>query len=137
MLIEALVRALVAMVMIRALPYRVWRRWLGEPVPLETIPRDTEVPGVEAREDLRDIYWAYASLNRHFRFLTCLMFGFSARALMRRRGFKSVMILGVERASVKLKPSLLAHAWVVYQSFDMAGGAEKPGYTAVAAYSIG
>jgi hypothetical protein len=136
LLVEAFARAMIAMAMIKALPYSFWRRWLGDPVPLELVPRDSKIPDIDADQNLRDMYWAYSTLSRHARFLTCLMLGFSARALMQRRGLKSVMVLGVERESAAVKPSLNAHAWVVHQSFDIAGGLQKPSYTAVAAYSI-
>lgn len=135
-LLEAYGRAAVALIMIRVLPYSFWRRWLGTPVSLSSVPLDIVQPNLEAGQELTDIVWAYGALSRHARYFTCLMLGFSARALCRRRGFPSVMVLGVERETKKAKLNLNAHAWVVHREFDIAGGAQRKGYTAVAAYSI-
>ena len=133
---EAFGRAFVAMIMIRALPYSVWRRWLGKPVALSDVPNQIEIPDARVNDELAEFYWAYAALERHAKFLTCLMLGFSARALLRGRGLPSVLVLGVERSTGKSKPGLKAHAWVVHQTFDISGGAQKKGYTAVAAYVL-
>ena len=135
MMVEAYTRAFVALIMIRLLPYSFWRRWLGKSVPLRTVPNEIEAPDPTVHQELGDIYWTYEVLARHASYLTCLMLGFSARALMRRRGLPSILVLGVERESAQSNPNLNAHAWVVHQAFDIAGGAQKSGYTAVAAYS--
>jgi len=136
-LIEATVRASIALVMVRLLPYSVWRKWLGASVPLASLQDDKTSLSREERSALRDIVWAYGTLYRNARFFTCLMLGFSARALLKRRGYSGVLVLGVDRENAPFKSNLLAHAWVMYQGLDVAGGELKNQYVAVAAYGFG
>lgn len=136
LLIEAFFYASVAFVMIRLLPYRVWRKRLGVPVlpPVSSYEASDLVS--EGPSELSDILWTYASLYRNARFFTCLMLALSARAVLHRRDLKSILVLGVDRGKIENKSKFLAHAWVVYQGRDVSGGELKHKYAAVAAYSI-
>ena len=136
LLAEAFVKACVALVMVRLVPYSVWRKWLGNPV---SIPKQSEQISKQISNEcaeLTDIVWAFSALYRHARFFTCLMLGFSARSVLHRRRLRGILVLGVDREETKLAPKLLAHAWVVYHGHDIAGGELKDKYTAVAAYSL-
>lgn len=137
MLTEAFVCTMAAWAMIKLLPYGAWRSRLGDPMPLNS----TRVTGEPARgtgqSQLEDIAWAHAALTRLFaqRF-TCLMLAFSAQAMLRRRKFASLVILGVKVRS-GTEERLGAHAWVLSQGIEIVGGETREGHTPVAAYGIG
>lgn len=136
LLIAGFFHASVAFVMIRFLPYKLWRRWLGVPA---RPPESSYNPAAFAEDEhseIRDIFWTYATLYRHARFFTCLMLGLSARAVLHRRDFDSILVLGVDRGNANETSKFLAHAWVVHRGYDVSGGELKHKYAAVAAYSI-
>lgn len=134
-LCEAMANTMVAWTMIRLLPYKLWKRWLGNPVPLGDLPPEISMPGPNDGESLADIAWAHRRLSTASReTFTCLMLGFSARAMLRRRGCESVLVLGVARNGTGQIGALGAHAWLVHQQFDIAGGRERHEYAPVAAY---
>lgn len=133
----AMLNTIIAWSMIRLMPYRFWQRWLGEPIPLSDLPCDTNMPDRYLGHPLGDIIWAHAVLRRRFsKHFTCLMLAFSARAMLRRRGYPSVLVLGVNRDQDTSERSLGAHAWVVYQQYEVSGGEEKESFAAVAAYQM-
>ncbi len=135
MLTEAFANTSLAWFMIKVVPYSRWRRWLGTPVSLAEVPSTNSEfkPIKDVR--LRNVAWAHAVLSRrlgsHF---TCLMLGFSARAMLRRRHYGSVLVLGVSRNEEGLNNALGAHAWVIHGDFDIAGGRTPQDYSAVAAF---
>lgn len=132
---EALINTLTAWVMIRFLPYSIWRRWLGTAVNHANISSDLRPIHELGNKALVDIAWAHRVLDGRMRpMCTCLMFGFSARAMLRRRGFDSVLVLGVQARKANPDIGLDAHAWVMYQQFDVFGGHMSGRYTKVAAY---
>jgi Transglutaminase-like superfamily len=137
MLAEAFAGTLTAWTMIRFTPYAAWRSRLGFPVPLMS----AQVTGAPARNTgnsiLEDIAWAHAWLARLFgRRFTCLMLAFSARAMLRRRKFSSLLVLGAKRGQGAAE-KLGAHAWVLCQGFEIVGGETRDGHIPVAAYGAG
>lgn len=135
LLAEAFFCTLTAWAMIRLAPYDSWRPRLGVPVPLSSTP----ATGAPARNSgqplLEDIAWAHAVLGRFFgQDLTCLMLAFSARAMLLRRKFQSVLVLGVKRGGADAK--LGAHAWVLSQGYEIVGGETRDGHMPIAAYRI-
>lgn len=134
-LAEAFANTALAWIMIKFVPYSIWRRRLGQPVPLVNIPSTNSDFKPINDGKLRDIAWAHAVLTQKFgSHFTCLMLGFSARAMLRRRKYKSVLVLGVGRGDEGMKNALGAHAWVVHRDFDIAGGQTPKDYSAVAAF---
>lgn len=121
--------------LINFLPYKIWQRWLGTPVALSDLPEHTETLRSLKNDDLANIAWAHHALSRkcgkHF---TCLMLGISARAMLRRRGYSSFLVLGANRGTSTAEAALGAHAWVICEKYEIAGGDKKGEYTAVAAF---
>ncbi|MEO1187952.1 MAG: lasso peptide biosynthesis B2 protein [Pseudomonadota bacterium] len=134
-LAEALFRTLIAWGMIRLLPFRLWRRWLGQEVPLDSLPRRSWRPKHIKDSVIGDVVWAHAIIEARLEVVfTCLMIGFSSRAMLRRRGYDSLLVLGVGRSGDQQDKNLAAHAWVVYRDWDISGGTNKHEYSAVSAY---
>ncbi|MEM9571910.1 MAG: lasso peptide biosynthesis B2 protein [Pseudomonadota bacterium] len=132
---EAFVNTFTAWIMVRLLPYRIWKRWLGHPVSLDVIPLEIVVPGPADGIMLADIAWAHKRLGQVSKgVFTCLMLGFSARAMLRRRGIESILVLGAGRNGDGGNRQLGAHAWVIHKTFDIAGGGERNEYSPVAAF---
>lgn len=137
LLIEAIANTALAWCMIKCLPYSIWRIWLGPQVDLSTLPDTLHLPDRKAYPSLADIHWAHARLRKHFRpSFTCLMLGFSARAMLRRRRVNSVLVLGVSRKCANQKGGLRAHAWVIQGQNDIVGGANRLDYIAVSAHGV-
>lgn len=135
-LLETLLNSSLALIMIRVLPYDLWKRWLGEEVSKDNVPTILKAPHRSANTDIHNIAWAHAKFAQRFdNLFTCLMLGFSARAMMRRRGYPSLLVLGASRKPKSEGNTLRAHAWVIYQDMDIAGGSIRSDYALVAAYS--
>ena len=135
-LIEALIRTSFAWVMIKSLPYSVWKRWLGTAVPIDTLPTELSRPDRSADCLLVDINWAHDAIERRMgSVFTCLMLAFSSRAMLRSRGQLGVLVLGLDRGGQKLKFDLRAHAWVVSGETVISGGGSFKSHHAVAAFS--
>lgn len=132
---ETVLNTAIAWIMVRMLPYWIWRRWLGHPVPLDSFPKKIVVPGRSDDITLADITWAHKRLGHMSKgVFTCLMLGVSARAMLSRRGIESILVLGAGRRRDGVNLLLGAHAWVIHGTFDIAGGGERNEYTPVAAF---
>lgn len=135
-LAEALLNASIALFMIRVLPYSLWKRWLGVKKDVIDLPESLEAPNSDSRPTLYRIAWAHRILAQRLdTVFTCLMLAFSARAMLHRRGHESVLVLGVSRDRKVDRKPLQAHAWVVYNGVDVAGGGKFTEHRAVAAYA--
>ena len=133
MVLEALARVSAAWMMIRLLPYRLWRRRLGI---LVSNPPPEEPLDAARNLVIDDVAWAHHALQRLFgTAFTCLMLAVSARDMLARRGVESSIILGIER---KPEPSrqqeLGAHAWVKYGNRYIVGQQGSSRFTPVAVY---
>lgn len=135
MLCEALVRVSLAWFMIRVLPYSYWRRWLGNSYPVSKLPTELSAKASSEHAILANVNWAHEAIAfRLGNVFTCLMLGFSARAMLRSRGCVGILVLGVGRNREETLPELGAHAWVICESICVAGELESRKFTAVAAY---
>ena len=133
-LVEALGNTSVAWFMINFVPYSIWKRWLGSPVSLTDISLEAPPPPAGS-EDLKNIAWVHALLSRRMgKHFTCLMLGFSARAMLRRRGHRSLLVLGVGKTKEEAEKRLGAHAWIIHNGYDIVGGSVRKDYTPVAAF---
>lgn len=130
---EAFSRLLTAWILIRLIPYSLWRGLLGK-------------PGRSANDTLvTDTYKAIAIevasvhfvIHRVFgtRF-TCLMLALSARGMLRLRGVPSELILGVHRKPTDARIQKLgAHAWVTSCTIEVIGHEGNDTFIPVATYS--
>lgn len=136
LLLEAVWNSCLAWGMIRVLPYSFWRKWLGAPITLDKVPQD--IAGWRFSNDpmIKDIGWVHDAIERRTKFFTCLMLGFSAKNMLRRRGYPSIIVLGVGQNddTVRNHQRLGAHAWVIHNGLDIAGGTVKSKFSPVAAF---
>lgn len=109
---------------------------MGTAVPIDTLPTELSRPDLSADSLLIDIDWAHDAIERRMgSVFTCLMLGFSSRAMVRSRGQLGILVLGLDRGSQKLKFDLRAHAWVVSGETVISGGGSFRNHRAVAAFS--
>jgi hypothetical protein len=132
-LAEASLCALGAWVLVRCIPYGVWRSKWGASVPLATIQTDGSLVSSSSDSDFAEIAWALQKIERFAgAHVTCLMLAKSAQMMLGRRGFSSVLILGVNRG---METGMLgAHAWVVCNGVSIVGGEQQSGNVPVAAF---
>ncbi|WP_189465780.1 lasso peptide biosynthesis B2 protein [Litchfieldella qijiaojingensis] len=108
-LVEAAFLLPFAWLLVRAVPFRWWSRWLGTSTSGEV---DPDVVTVDERS--QDIAWAVLAINRHVgeRF-TCLMLAMAAQWMFSRRRISSSLVLGTltERGEDK-RMVMKAHAWL-------------------------
>lgn len=134
-LMEGLLNVSVAWLMITILPYSFWRRRLGRIFDIQELPKDLNPPAPDQDSVILDVVWVHAAIKRRFSMIfTCLMLGFSARSMLRRRGYQSIIVLGVGRRDRDESSVLGAHAWVIHNSTDIVGGDDRGDFSAVAAY---
>ena len=132
MYVEAAIRLISAWVLIRFVPYSMWRALLGHAGPSPYAGLTGEADKAAAVE----IASLHFVIQRVFgtRF-TCLMLALSARGMLKLRGIPSELILGVNRKSADRNASKLgAHAWVISCSVDVIGQEESEGFIPVATY---
>ena len=129
---EAVARLVGAWVVIKLVPYKVWRSMLGQPKSISTSDVLTETSAQIAF----DIATLHGVLLRVFgtRF-TCLMLALSARGMLKLRGVPSELILGVNRNSTNQTALKLgAHAWVTSGNVKIIGHETSDKFITVAAY---
>jgi hypothetical protein len=133
MFMEALARASAAWVMIKLLPYRLWRRRLG--ILMSKPPPEEPLDAVRNRV-VDDVAWAHHALQRLFgTSFTCLMLAVSARDMLATRGVKSHLFLGVERRTRPTNEDPLgAHAWVKAENRYVVGESRNSQFVIVAIY---
>lgn len=112
--LEAAVLVLVARVLRRSVPMRRWSRVLGPTAP-PTVPVSEDAPdGVEAAV-ARSVGSASRRVGGN-----CLEQAFAASLMLRRRGVRGVVVIGLDRAD----PSAAPHAWLVGASGRVVVGGE-------------
>lgn len=139
MLAEAISRVSFAWVIVRLLPYKLWRRRLGVLSPLRASDEVAQPVKGEQQQLARDVAWAHGVIERSFGSLfTCLMLALSARDMLARRGLASTIILGVERHTRGNREKRMgAHAWVKLGDCYIVGKEGSERFTPVAAYCSG
>lgn len=134
-LLIAIIRTSTAWVMIKVLPYSVWRGRLGHQVPLSEDLFCAGTTIVSDNNELENIVWAHSVLARRAKSVfTCLMIGFSARAMLQTRGYDSLLVLGVDRSGEVNQKRLGAHAWVIHKGVIFSGGDGHEKFVPVAAF---
>jgi hypothetical protein len=101
--VEALVLVLTARVLRRTLPMRRWARVLGVPGPFVVDAVLEPLAGPERR-----VASALAGASRRLR-QNCLEQAFAASVMLRRRGLRSAVVIGLDREDPRRAP----HAWLV------------------------
>ena len=123
---RALVPALATVLLVRlCLPYvplRMWKRVVGR-------VRGRALSAGGARVAAEDIAWAVCRASRDVPGATCLTQALSAQLLLSRRGYASLLRIGVTRAPGN---QLRAHAWLESNSLIVVGGADVNAYTPLA-----
>ncbi|WP_422677736.1 lasso peptide biosynthesis B2 protein [Billgrantia kenyensis] len=108
LLLEAALWLSLAWVLVRAVPFRYWSRWLGHQAA-------GEADMSEASRDIRvkDICWSISTISRLMRNrYTCLMLAMTAQWMMHRRHISCCLVLGALTCNREQRLSLKAHAWV-------------------------
>jgi Transglutaminase-like superfamily len=82
-----------------------------------------------AGEEARWVCWAIEEIGAR-RAALCLPRALAAHAMLRRRGIRSTLCLGVARDG----ESFAAHAWIEIGNDKLVGAREAEGYTRLAAY---
>ena len=129
---DAIVRLIGAWVLIKLVPYKLWRDILGQPGTYGAVATLT----FEQAEMAYNIASLHGVLQKAFgtRF-TCLMLALSARGMLKARDVPSQLILGVNRkASEHTGSPLCAHAWVTSFNVQIIGHESSETFTAVAFY---
>ena len=129
---EAVARLIGAWVLVRLVPYRLWRGVLGQ--------LGDSNPNAISNDASAEIAVHIASLHfvlhRIFgtRF-TCLMLALSARGMLKARGVPSRLVLGVNRKPTERAASKLgAHAWVTCGDIEIIGHEGNDTFIPVAEY---
>jgi hypothetical protein len=123
MLLEAVVCLGLARAAVIVLPFRVIARGLGER--MEETPASAPATA-RARGVGRAL--AVAAARTPWR-SKCLEQALAAKAMLRRRGIRSTMYLGVT------SPPVEAHAWVRVADVHVTGGADVDRYAVVASFA--
>lgn len=130
LLLEAAGWLALAWLLVRALPFRFWSRWLGTPSPGEV-----DLAGVELDPRVWDICLAITSINSWLGDrLTCLMLAIAAQWMLSRRRISSSLVLGTRTEQDAQKRLILkAHAWVRVGSGIVLGHHEE-GYIPISSF---
>ena len=130
---EAVARLIGAWILVRLVPYRLWREILGQPGDSGSY----SISNDGSAEIALHIASLHFVLHRIFgtRF-TCLMLALSARGMLKARGVASRLVLGVNRKPTDVAASKLgAHAWVTSGDVEIIGHEGNETFIPVAVYS--
>ncbi len=130
LLLEAAGWLALAWLLVRALPFRFWSRWLGT-----QSPGEVDLTGTERDPRVRDICLAITAISSRLDDrLTCLMLAMAAQWMLSRRRISSSLVLGTrtEQDSQK-RLTIKAHAWVKVGSSVVLGHHENR-YTPISSF---
>jgi hypothetical protein len=130
LLLEAAGWLALAWLLVRALPFRFWSRWLGT-----QSPGEVDHAGAERDPRVRDICLAITAINAHLGGrLSCLMLAMAAQWMLSRRRIPSSLVLGTRTEQDAQKRLILnAHAWVRVGSGVVLGHHED-GYIPISSF---
>lgn len=132
--LEAFLNLLWCWILIRLVPYQLWKRDLGVEVGKDPSIADSENVCVT----IQLVTQVFAGLRRVFGgHFTCLMLALSARKMLGRRGISAILVLAVrpKRESTFVN-GMDAHAWVTVGATTVVGGEEMAGFIPVGYYQI-
>lgn len=130
LLLEAAGWLALAWLLVRALPFRFWSRWLGTPSPGEI-----DLAGAERDPRVRDICRAITAIRARLGDrLTCLMLAMAAQWMLSRRRISSSLVLGTRtEQDAQKRLTIKAHAWVRVGSGVVLGHHED-GYIPISSF---
>lgn len=130
LLMEAAGWLALAWLLVRALPFRFWSRWLGT-----QSPGEVDLAGAERDPRVRDICLSIASIGARLGGrLTCLMMAMAAHWMLSRRCISSSLVLGTRtEQDAQKRLILMAHAWVRAGS-DIVLGHHEEGYIPISSF---
>ena len=95
--------------------------------------RESGLDAVAMRELATEIAWAINAANRHLPYdFLCLPRALAAKAMLRRRGVRSTLSLGVRRSGER---DLEAHAWLVAGGVVLTGEREMTEFTEIESFT--
>lgn len=125
--VEAFVCLVTASLLVRLVPFRWLRRYLGDH-PRETAPEigaEAEAQALRVRGLIRGVCRRLDWKPR------CLARGVAAIAMLRRRGLEATLYLGVGSD----EPGIRGHAWVRCGTVMVVGGVSRWRYTSLGGFS--
>ena len=130
LLLEAAGWLALSWLLVRALPFRFWSRWLGT-----QSPGEVDLAGTERVPRVQDICLAITSIGiRLGDRLTCLMLAMAAQWMLSRRRISSSLVLGTRtEQDAQQRLILKAHAWVRVGSGIVLGHHEE-GYIPITSF---
>lgn len=130
LLLEAAGWLALAWLLVRALPFRLWSRWLGT-----QSPGEVDLAGAERDPRVRDICLAITAISTRLGDrLTCLMLAMAAQWMLSRRRISSSLVLGTRpEQDAQKRLNLKAHAWVRVGSGIVLGHHEE-GYIPISSF---
>ncbi len=99
-----------------ALPYRSWRRYLGDPWGVGSHPVGNRMMIAGVSQWIQRVS-PYLSIGRG-----CLCKALAARAMLKRRGIETTLFLGVQKDTAG---NLCAHAWLMAGNIPVTGGKDN------------
>jgi len=113
---------------IKFLPFRVIKRWLGEP---QAPPPGK--PGAAPPAVLAHISWAVAAASRHLPWeCLCLAQAMAGKIMLQCRGIPSTLYLGLTRDE---ETRVKGHAWLTCGEQILLGGQGMEGYKVIATFA--
>jgi hypothetical protein len=118
--------------LIRAMPFRHLRRWLGPIGAMSARPLQSERDLHAVRQTRRWVRQVAA--HAPFR-AVCLPQAMAARWMLARRGIGSELYIGTRRAGADARPDhrLDFHAWLLCNNLYVTGAGARPRFSALAA----
>ncbi len=131
LIFEATIFLLLAQLWLMIAPFRVVARRLGEARSADQAP---ECPKGSSAGLAREIGWAVRLAAAHVPFrAVCLQQGVAAKLMLRRRGVRSILSLGVAAPGLEQEP-LLGHAWLDAEGVRVTGYPIPPNCRKVACF---
>lgn len=132
LLLEAAGWLALAWLLVRALPFRFWSRWLGT-----QSSGEVGLAGAVRDPRVSDICLAITTITARLGDrLTCLMLAMAAQWMLSRRRISSSLVLGARTEQDAQKRLILkAHAWVRVGS-DIVLGHHEEGYTPISSFVL-
>ncbi len=129
MVLEAMAWLAAAWVAVRLLPFRWITPYLGELVD----PGETVAPAAAAPvRPVLDVSYAIQRARRRLPWeSTCLMQAIAGRAMLKRRGFHTILYLGVR---LDKQDGFGAHAWLQCEGMVVTGQDVKNSFTPLASF---
>jgi hypothetical protein len=133
-IIEAFLCLAAARLMIRVMPFRLLRRWLGPIGSMPVLP----LQGDRGRHAVRQTRRWIRQVAAHAPFrAVCLPQAMAARWMLARRGIASELHIGARRGAVGAQRPIDLHAWLLCGDLCVTGAGARPRFSGLAAPAQG